>query len=363
MGKKQIKILYIIDELGPGGAERRLVQLLTRLDRGEFSATLILLSDIVHYDEIYDLGIDIIKMERKSRFDPSIFFKLRKICREWKPDIIHAWGSLPAVYAGPVAWMTRVKLINAMIASAPKTLSSQQKFRAAFSFPFSEVIQANSHAGLRTYGVAAKKGNVIHNGLDFDRLRDLKEPEAVREEIGVGTRYVVGMVAGFHPLKDYESLMRAAESLLKKRDDVTFVCVGGGTGLEKIKQMSGSTDRIIFPGQRNDVESIVNIFDIGILSTFGEGISNSIMEYMALGKPVIAAEGGGTAELIVEGETGFIIPRRSPEIMAEKIDHLLNDEMLRKDMGAKGRERIEKEFNIDRMTTNHMEIYRKLAPN
>jgi glycosyltransferase involved in cell wall biosynthesis len=356
-----IKILYIIDELGPGGAERRLTELLKRLDYDRFSAKVILLSNIVHYEEIYDLKLELIKLERNSRFDPTIFFKLRKVCKEWKPDIIHAWGSLPAVYAGPVAGFMKISLINAMIASAPKKLSLRQKIRALFSFPFSDVIQANSHAGLEAFGVSGNKGNVIHNGFDFKRIEELRDRESVRDELGVDTRYVAGTVAGFHPLKDYDSLMEAARIVLGKREDITFVCVGDGTDLARIKRLSEFSDKIVFPGQRNDVESIVNIFDVGILSTFSEGISNSIIEYMALGKPVIAAEGGGTGELVIDGETGFIIPQRSPMIMAEKIDLLLNNEELRAGMGANGRDRIEKEFNIDRMAAEQMELYRRLA--
>jgi glycosyltransferase involved in cell wall biosynthesis len=361
MSPDKTRILYMIDELGPGGAERRLVQLLGRLDRNEFSAKLVLLTDIIHYEEIHDLGIEVITLDRTVRFDLSMYPRLVNICRDWRPDIIHAWGSLPAVYAGPVAWMTRTKFINAMIASSPEKLSAQQKLRAAFSFPFSDVIQANSHAGLKAFGAPAGKSNVIHNGFDFDRIKDLKNNDDVRKELGVGTRYIVGMVAGFHPLKDWDTLVEAAKIILEERADVTFVSVGGGTGLERIRELGGFSDRMIFPGQRSDVESIVNTFDVGVLSTFGEGISNSIIEYMVLGKPVVAAEGGGTLELVVNGETGFIIPQRSPAEMAEKIALLLDDERLRSTMGSKGRERIERDFSIDRMAAEHMDLYRKLS--
>ena len=113
MDERRIRILYLIDGLGPGGTERRLVQLLKGLDREVFSPKLILLTDIVHYEEVYDLDLEVIKLDRKIRFDPLIFFRLHKICRNWRPDIIHAWGSMPATYAGPVAKVLRIKMINA----------------------------------------------------------------------------------------------------------------------------------------------------------------------------------------------------------------------------------------------------------
>ncbi len=360
-----MKILYVIDALGAGGAERRFVQLMKGLDRERFATMVVLLTDIVHYDEIYDVGTEVVKLERKVKKDPSIFFRLFSICRRFNPDIVHAWGSMSAVYAGPVAKLLGIKLINAMVADAPARLTARQRMGAMLTFPLSDIIQSNSHAGLEAYRVPESKRSVIHNGFDFERMRGVKERDAVRAELGIRTKYVAGMVAGFKYQKDYESLVRAAKEILERRDDVTFVCVGGGPELERIKEMAKGASRILFTGKRSDVESIINIFDIGILLTdlerHGEGISNSIMEYMAAGKPVIATDGGATRELVIDGETGFLVPQKSPERLAERIDQMLNDDGLRTAMGVKSRERIESEFNIDRMTREHASLYEKLS--
>ncbi|HER44126.1 MAG TPA: glycosyltransferase [Candidatus Eisenbacteria bacterium] len=360
----ETRILYIIDELGPGGAERRLVQLLKGLDPARFSTKAVLLTDIVHYREVYELETEIITLERKIRKDPSIFLRLYKICRRWMPHIVHAWGSMPAVYAGPVAKLLGIKLVNAMIADAPARLNRTQKLRSLLAFPFSDVIQSNSRAGLESYGVPEAKRHVVHNGFDFERIGSLKEGGEVRDELRVTTRFVAGMVAGFKFQKDYDSLVRAAEMLIGRRTDISFVCVGDGPDLERIKASAGGSDRIIFTGKRSDVESIIGVFDIGILLTdldrHGEGISNSIMEYMALGKPVIATNGGGTGELVVDGETGYLIPQKSPGMLAERIDLLLNNDRLRKEMGARGRKRIQEEFSIEEMVRGHTELYERL---
>jgi len=360
-----MKILYLIDALGPGGAERRFVQLIKGLDPERFTTMVVLLTDIVHYDEIYELDTEVVKLERKVKKDPSIYFRFFSICRRFKPDLIHAWGSMSAVYAGPVAKLLGIKLINAMIADAPARLTARQRMGAMLTFPFSDIIQSNSHAGLEMYHVPEIKRSVIHNGFDFERMKNLKGPEAVKEELGIKTPYVAGMVAGFKYQKDYETLVRAAQRIVEKRDDVTFVCVGGGPDLQRIKDLAHGDKRIIFTGKRSDVESIINIFDIGILLTdldrHGEGISNSIMEYMAAGKPVIATDGGATRELVIDGETGFLVPQKSPERLAERINDLLNNDELRKTMGIKSRERIEREFNIDKMTGEHAKLYEKLS--
>ena len=359
-----MKILYVIDALGAGGAERRFVQLIKGLDRKRFAAMVVLLTGIVHYNEIYGLGAEIVTLERKVKKDPFVFLHLFTICRRWKPDIVHAWGSMSAVYAGPVAKMLGTRLINAQIADAPARPSAKQRIRSMFTFPFSDIIQSNSRAGLESYNVPQRKRSVVHNGFDFERLRDLKDLDAVRAELGIRTRYVAGMVAGFRYHKDYESLVRAAKKITGQRDDITFVCVGGGPELERIKALAEGLDRIIFTGKRSDVESIINVFDVGILLTdlerHGEGISNSIMEYMAAGKPVIATDGGGTRELVNEGETGFLVPQKSPDLLAAKIGQLLDDDRLREAMGTRGRERIRSEFSIAAMVAGHASVYEKL---
>ena len=175
------------------------------------------------------------------------------------------------------------------------------------------------------------------------------------------------MVSVFRQHKDYSSLITAAGNLTGERDDITFVCVGNGPDFEKTREMAKSDPRIIFTGTRNDVESIVNIFDIGILLTdlekHGEGISNSIMEYMALGKPVIATDGGGTPELVSDGTAGFLIPDKSPGALREKIEYLLDHDEVRIRMGEAGKERIREDFTLDKMVEGHLSLYRRLTSN
>ena len=271
---------------------------------------------------------------------------------------------MPAVYAGPIARILNIKFINGMIADAPRKLSREQRVRSAISFPFSDVIQANSHAGIKSYNAPERKAAVVHNGFDFKRIEGIRGKDEIREDLGIRTPKAVGMVALFKARKDYESLISAAGKILEERNDVSFICVGNGPNYDKIKGMAENRERIIFTGKRDDVESIINIFDIGVLLTdlekHGEGISNSIMEYMALGKPVIATRGGGTVELVIDGQTGFLIPQKSPDILVKKIRLLMDNEDLMIRMGEKGRQRIRNEFSLQSMVEKQISIYQKL---
>jgi glycosyltransferase involved in cell wall biosynthesis len=148
-----------------------------------------------------------------------------------------------------------------------------------------------------------------------------------------------------------------------------FFAVGDGPNLEKIKSSvpSAIRDKIIFTGPIRKVESLINIFNIGVLSTnfdiHGEGISNSILEYMALGKPVIATEGGGTNEIVLDKETGFLVPPKSPEILANKILELLDNPIMAKKMGLAGKSRIYDHYNLAKMTSEYLPLYRRLSVN
>jgi len=203
--------------------------------------------------------------------------------------------------------------------------------------------------------------------MDLRRFEKLKDPSIVFREI-FGTRakrpFVIGMVAQFDAeRKDYGTLIQAAKFLIPSNDSLMFVLVGDGPDFDKIKASIPDSllNKIIFTGKQSDVESIVNIFDIGILLTntklHGEGISNSIIEYMALGKPVIATRSGGTDELVEDQKTGFLISPFGSAELIEKMTILINDSELRSKMGQAGKERIHKCFSIDKMVNKFISVY------
>lgn len=170
------------------------------------------------------------------------------------------------------------------------------------------------------------------------------------------------MVATFWKKKDYATYYTAAQLVLAKRKDITFLAIGAETDLVESKALVDKKyiENFRFLGKKSGIELFINAMDICILSTFTEGISNSILEYMALEKPVIATKGGGTIEILIDDETGFLIEPSNPEELAGKIEVLLNDPLLRMKMGTTGKERIMKEFSIDQMVNKYIERYEML---
>jgi glycosyltransferase involved in cell wall biosynthesis len=361
-----VRILFVIDTLGPGGKERRLTELLKGLNsHPEIDFDLVVMSESIHYEEINELGIDIHKIIRKTKRDFTVYNKFYDLLRRYKPDIVHCWDSMTAVYMAPLVKILGCTLINGMVIDVPsgRKVLNKHWMRGMLTFPLSKVIVGNSKAGLKAYCVPAAKGIVIYNGFNFSRLEDLIPGEDIIKELNIKTDLIVGMIATFWERKDYPTFYEAARILLKKRNDVTFLAIGTNTDSEKSFKLLDCEVQPYFRllGKRTNVESYINIMDIGVLTTFTEGISNALLEYMALGKPVVATGGSGTEELVVDGITGFLVKTSDPVQLAEKLEMLLNDEAMRKGMGLAGCQRVSEHFSINRMVNDYIELYKRIA--
>jgi glycosyltransferase involved in cell wall biosynthesis len=184
-----------------------------------------------------------------------------------------------------------------------------------------------------------------------------------RKLLGISSPLVVGMVASFWQQKDYPTFFAAAQILLRKRSDLTFLAVGTGTDSRKAMDYIDSELLANFRlmGKQSNVETIISTMDVCVLATFTEGTSNAILEYMAMGKPVVATAGGGTTEIIDDGVNGFLVLPSDPEILATKIQLLLDDTALRRIMGQAGLIRIKEAFSIDRMVDDYLSLYRRVT--
>jgi glycosyltransferase involved in cell wall biosynthesis len=360
-----MKILFFIDSFPAGGKERRLVELMKGLrKRPGIEFELVIMSNDVHYKEVFDLDIKVHFVIRKTKKDISVFSKFYRLCKIFKPDIVHCWDSMTAVYLVPVSKLLGIKLVNGMVVDTPakKNTGNKTWLRAKLTFPFSNMIVGNSRAGLYAYGAPKKKAVCIHNGFNFERNGNLADKESIRRELGIYTKFAVGMVASFSIFKDYKTYFSAAKILLNKRKDITFLAIGDDTDSTDSKELISSEFIQYFRllGRRSDVESLINSMDVCVLATFTEGISNSILEYMSLAKPVIATDGGGTNEIIEDKKTGFLVNVSKPNEIAEKIEILLENRAMAEEMGLAGKKRVEEFFSINKMIEDFVLNYNKL---
>ncbi len=364
-----MNILIITESITGGGKERRLVELLKGLTTyHSLKIKLVCFKKIIQYYEIYNLkNLSIEWMESPLKKDPRIFFKLIKLCKEFRPHLIHSWGSMPSIYILPAVIWYRIPLINAMISNSICIPFTSTWYRKLITFPFSKVILANSWAGIKAYKVPSKKASVIYNGFNFNRLNKLRAPEVVRKYYGITTEFVVGMVAVFTNNKDYTTFIKAAEILSHSNLKITFVAVGDGTLYDYHKTLSKNMQlsNLLFTGRVINIEEIIQIFNIGVLLTNSriarEGISNSILEYMALAIPVIASRGGGTEEVVRHGFSGYVIEPANASALAEKILYIVKHPKIADLMGHRGLEITKEKFSSEKMVKSTFELYQKVS--
>ena len=171
---------------------------------------------------------------------------------------------------------------------------------------------------------------------------------------------IVTIVARLEKVKDHFSFVKAAALVNEKHSSTVFLIVGDGSlrkELEEFVQKTGMNQHVLFLGQRDDIEEILSITDVAVLTSQSEGISNFIIESLASQVPVVATECGGTREIVDNGETGFIIPPRDVKLISEKIVKLLGNKSLAISMGEKGRKLVKKKFDLKEMLEKTEKIY------
>jgi len=324
-----MNIIFFIDGLLTGGRERRSVQLLKGLCEDENNNVhLVLTRNLIEFKEIYSTRTQIHYIDRKQSFFKTCC-DIYSLTKKTKADVVVSWIAICSVYLN-VVWL----------------------------FSHFKYVIGNSYAGIEAYGIPCNKARVIYNGFDNDRLK--RVTKGFKKRLGIKTKFIVSMVARFQPGKDYEMYLNAANVILTKRSDVTFLCVGDGDTLNAFKNLN-DIPNIIFLGIRSDIEEILNVTDISVLCTdptiHKEGISNSILESMAFGVPVIATRGGGTSEIVENDITGMLIEPHDTKTLVQKIIVLLDNENKRNEFGNVGKQVVNTKFTLEKMTQSYLDLF------
>jgi glycosyltransferase involved in cell wall biosynthesis len=363
-----MKILMVIDSLKGGGKERQLHELLKYMKKHtDFEFEIMSRRRNPEDKEIMSLGYRVHYPRTPSK--PRFILDLNTVIRKVNPDLIHSWEGFVTSSSIFLGGLRRTKIVNFDIqyAHRVKILSFLYIHEKLNQLLASRNV-ANSEAGLRTFHLKkGAKNRVIYNGFDKDRMTAAK-PAGLRGRLVPGNAFLVAMTANFTLPKDYVTFIEAGKRILNKRKDVFFILVGDGPERLSVEQHVPRSLRghFFFLGRRTDVENIVQEIDVGVLLSkkgHAEGLSNSIMEYMAAGKPVVATRTGGNPELVLDGVTGYLIPHQDETELVQKLELFMNDPSGKERMGARGRERIVKDFSLEKMGSEFVNLYRELSGN
>ena len=365
----KIKILHTISQLGNGGRERRMVQLVKGLEQSnKFSQYIITFTKEIEYSEILSTTAELIYIDYKSISKHKLFVNLKEVISKIRPDIVHSWnGGVIDIFLSILKPFYSYKYIAGYVADGNKLGAiSKSQLIHRFSFISADVIVSNSMAGLYAKKAPLKKSKVIYNGYDFKRLANRVPKEQKLNDLNISSPYIVGMIARVSAAKDFHSFIKLAYHSKDLIPHIHYLAVGGGNMLNECRErvVRDGLNNITFLGNRQDVEELLQIMDLTVLFTnndvHAEGVSNSIMESMAEGVPVIATQGGGTPEIITDAFNGYIIEPGDYSCALQHIKTLLNDKEIYNTFSSNARQTIKDRFTLDLMTSEYIELYNNL---
>ena len=383
------QILFINPAGYVGGAEKSLTDLVTGLPHERFQPLVVTLGPGPLAGELNQLGIEsreillhpaILNLSRgrgKNRWLtlPGLPFlviptlnRLLRLIREESIDLIHTNGLKAHLLACLLTILSRRPLIW-HYRDLPAPTGYYRFFRSlARVFPIK--IIANSMAVKERLGNPVKT-KVIYNGIDTTQFQPGKKISNLRKEFGFSHNdLVIGTIGHFAPLKGYNDLILAMSMILESVPRARLLIVGGSIypayqdykkKLQSLIDRLDLTDKVIFAGERDDLPAVLKTIDIFVLPSWSEGFGRANLEAMAAGRPVVSTDVGGIPEVVIDGETGILVPPHDPGALAEAIIRLAEDENLRKQMGAAGRRRAER-FTIEQMVNGVVRVYDEILP-
>ena len=318
-----MRVLFIIEGLDRGGKERQLYEI-TRLMSGNDDMTVGVITFNMggHYSKLLKECVDFYREIPKRPLKIQPFYKILGPIKLFNPDIIHTWDSLSTMFALIPSKLLNIPIVDGSIRDSGVDRGWQYYFRRFF-LKRARLIIANSQAGLRYYKV---DGQVIYNAIDTGRF---KKPSSRK-------RVVMIMVASFSDYKDQKTFLDAAALLIEEGIIHKAILAGDGKFLSHFKQyvnefLQRASHSIEFLGAISNVEEILEECTYGVLcstSKYGEGISNSLLEYMAAGVISLATDIGGSQEIIEDGVNGFLFSEGNSQQLFELIRNAeLNSEM------------------------------------
>jgi len=377
---RRIQLLLVIGSFEIGGAEKQMFTLVRAIQDYGISCHVFSLQRggplSSHFSElgvpVHSGGLvkgDIYKRPWKLlSAEISLIRRILKL----KPRVVHSYLPLATFMGALAGRLCRVPLV---ITSRRSLGKYQERYRALRLFDllankFSHCVTVNSKSVwndvLVRDNVDPKKLVLIYNGVDHSNF---DVPREVRVELRKKTGFthshkVVTVVANLIPYKGHAELLDAAAAVLDQIPSSRFWLVGRDRGIEKyLKQKArelGILNRVIFAGERSDIPNILAASDILVLPSHEEGFSNVILEAMAAGLPLVATRVGGAQEAVLDGVTGWLVQPNRPKELATKIVDLLNNPKRSKEWGERGKERVKKEFGIEKMVEEHLMLYQRV---
>lgn len=371
-GIQPLRIAYVVKSMVVGGSQTHLTQVLRFLDRDRFDPVLYCLTgEGALLETVRGLGVPVKAPAARLSFKGSALvartITLARALRQQRADVVHSY-LLRANLVGSVA---------ARLARVPVVLSSKRGCheRRGFELVSAKVANALSHRvmvnaeAVREFvhaneGCPKDKMTVIPSGVDTDRFRPLAGA-GFKARLGLPEDGpLIGIVTRMRVRKGVEEFIRAFGRVRQTHSDAHAAIVGEvdlDDGLQALVRGLDLEKHLSLLGRRSDMPEVYSAFDVFVLSSHDEGMSNAILEAMAMERPVIATDVGGTGEVVRHGHSGLLIPPKDPEALAAAINGMLAQPARAREMGRLGRRIVEDGFSAHAMVRQMERLYLDLA--
>jgi glycosyltransferase involved in cell wall biosynthesis len=378
MSAQRLKVLEFVTNFCVGGTERQFLNLLDGLrPRAEvhvacFRADGPLLGELRGFEPPLPLSEYPIPSLR-SPVVARRLLELVRYLRRHEIDVVHTTGLYPNVFGVVAAWLARTPVIIASVRDMGQMWRGDLRRVQRLTCRLADAVVTNAEAiaqRLRAEGYRAETIEVIHNGIVPVEPPPRLPGSGFRRDLGIpAAAPVVGVVARIDPLKGLDDFLDAAALVAARHPETRFLIVGGPAAevgpeyqdqLRRRADRLGLGDRVFLTGARTDVPDILPELTVSVLPSLTEGLSNSLLEAMAAGKPVVATAVGGNPEIVEDGVTGFLVPANDPASLAAAIERLVASPGLAAELGRAGQARVAAEFTPERLVERTTELYRRL---
>lgn len=380
---QKYKILHIITRwMAGGGAERNTYFNIKGLDKNKYEVDLVIGGEsntIPNLEGVKIIKIDSLRRDVHPFCEFKAFFQLYRLIKKRQYHLVHTHLAKAGMLGRLAAKLARTPIIvhtlhgslfhnslNPIIGYIYKNL---ERFSALYTTWFISVGEDLKDRYLKAGVGGPEKYSVIRSGIDLEKFYKAsnfsdREIEETKKSLNLSSDdVIVGMVAALESRKGHRYALEVAEEIIKKHPKVKFLFIGEGylrPVLEEMVKRRGLQNSIIFAGLRKDVEKVMAIFDVLILTSLWEGLSQALVQGAILGKPMVSFNVEGAKELIKEGKNGFIVSLKDTSKMIERIDYLLSNPKIAKMMGNAGKGLINEEWQINAMVEKTSQLYEKL---
>lgn len=361
---RKIKVLHVLHSFGIGGMEKGIAMLINHASP-EFEHQILCLTATGDSRHLIPAEIPIHEMHKSPGNSVGFIYRLARKIREIQPAIVHTrnWGGMDAIIAARLAGIKAVVHgEHGWGMDDPQGDNPKRKLlRRWLSVGVTEftAVSMQIKAWLEEDVGVFKPVNQIYNGVDLASCQNGGEGDEIRQELNLpDSALLIGTVGRLDPIKDQTGLIEAFSNFRESIPDCHLLIVGDGPEKENLKQ--NQVDGVHLLGMRTDVADILKALDVFVLPSLNEGISNTILEAMAAGLPIVATAVGGTPELIKNEKNGLLVEPRNYPALTQALARYLNDEDLRSAHGEQNRMIIDSQFSILAMVSEYEAVWRRV---